>query len=126
MSRPDPAALGGPPHADGRDGGPDPDQVRGRATLRRGALAGALVGGLVGLAGLVAVTATGAGGRDGAVVVLFGLVAGLLVAAGWLLVAVLVDLLAGRRPVRRVLVATAVAVAAAFVSPVLALGALAG
>ena len=63
--------------------------------------------------------ASGGGGMAAAVWVTSSAVVGLLVAAGWLVLAALRDMVAGALPGRRRIVWTAGLFAAAFISPVL-------
>ena len=111
-------ASGSPPSA-----GAEAQRHRDASVLRRGLLVGALVW-LLGAGVLIGVAlSAGGGGRA----VLLGLtLAGALavvVLAAWLLVAGLLDVLADRLPGRRRLVWTAAVTLAAFVTPMLVLGA---
>ena len=94
-----------------------------RRVVRRAVVAGAStwlgVGGVL-LAGVL----LGRGrGREGLVVVLLALVLGALVTAGWLLLSIILDLVAGATPGRRRVAWAAGAFAFAFVAPMLVLGA---
>jgi hypothetical protein len=108
-----------------RPGGRHPDHDHGqdadrdRRTVRRGLAAGAAVWAAVG--GLLSTTqlAAGRGARGFAAGAALGLVFGLLAASGWLLLALLLDLLAGHRPSARRGLVTLAVVLAAMVSPVL-------
>lgn len=93
-----------------------------RRGLRAGLLTWAVVGGLL----LVAAVLVGGTGRLGLVAVMMGFVSGTLVTGGWLLLAGILDLAADRRLGRRRLAWTLGAVLAAFLSPVLIVGALGG
>jgi hypothetical protein len=102
---------------------PAPDAGRDRRVVRRGLLAGGVVWAVLGVALAVSQTAAGGGGRGVLAGILLGLVLGLIVASGWLLLALLVDIIAGQVPTRR-RVATSVAVlGAAMLSPLLLLAA---
>lgn len=96
---------------------------RDRTTLRRAALAGALVAAAVGLPLFVAVAVAGGSGRAGLAAVLLGLSVGGIVSAGWLLLAFLLDLLAGDPPSGARLALTLAAVLGAACLPVLLLAA---
>lgn len=93
-------------------------------TISRALRAGALTAAVLAVASTVAVLAGGGTGAGVAVFVMMALVLGILVCAGWLVLSVILDLLAGHMPDRRRLLWTAVAFVIAFVSPVLVLGAL--
>lgn len=74
------------------------ERRRDRTTVRRALLAGAVTWAVVGLPLLLAVVVGGGQGRAGVVVVLLGLTLGGVVATGWMLLATLLDLVAGARP----------------------------
>ncbi len=74
------------------------DRRRDRTTVRRALCAGAVTWAAIGVPLLVAVVFGGGDGRAGLVVVLLGLTLGGVVATGWMLLATLLDLLAGGRP----------------------------
>ncbi len=97
--------------------------ARDRTTLRRGLLAGGIAWAGVAVPRVVAAALGGAGGRTGLAAVLLGLCCGGLVASGWLLLAVLLDTLAGEPPGARRLRWTAAVVALTACSPVLFLAA---
>lgn len=81
----------------GRADGPAtaPDPRREARTLRRALLAGAGTAVVVG--GGLAIGLAAGGGAVSAVAALLGLALGLVVASGWLLLAALLDLVAGQR-----------------------------
>lgn len=98
-------------------------QSRDAAALRRGLLAGGIAW-LVGGGLLLGLTiAAGGGGRAGVRVVMLGLVLGLVVASGWLLLALVVDVLGDQVPGWRRLAVTAAVVVVTFLSPVFVVGA---
>lgn len=74
---------------------------RERTTVRRGLVAGALVGVVTGSPLVVTVVRAGGDGATGLVAVMMGLVAGAVVASAWLVLAAVLDLLAGEPPGRR-------------------------
>jgi hypothetical protein len=90
-----------------------------RRVVRRALRAGAAAGAALAVAALAANAAFGGDGAAALVWALSALVVGLLVAAGWLVLAALLDLVAGVLPGRRRLAWTAGLFAAAFVAPVL-------
>lgn len=96
---------------------------RDRETVRRGLRAGLLTWAAVAAALVVGALVTGGSGRAGAVAVALGLVVGALVASGWLLLALALDLLAGRFPDRRRTLWTAGVVLFTLLSPVFVVGA---
>lgn len=97
--------------------------ARDRTTLRRAFVAAAISAAAVALPVLLAVALGGGSGRAGVAAVLLGLTVGGLVASGWLLLAVLLDLLAGDPPgTARLLLTLGVLLASAF-APVLLLAA---
>jgi acyl dehydratase len=71
------------------------------------------------LLGLIANVAFGGDGLSAGVWVASAVVVGLLMASGWLVLALLLDLIAGHVPGQRRVIWTAVLFAVAFVSPVL-------
>ena len=96
---------------------------RDRTTLRRALVAGAVCAAAVGLPLLVAVVIGDGSGRAGLVAVLLGLTIGGLVASGWLLLAVLLDLLAGEPPSGTRLLLTLLVLLASAFAPLLLLAA---
>lgn len=97
--------------------------TRDRTTVRRALLAGTVAWGVVSLPLLVAVAVRGGSGQVGLAVVLLGLTVAGLVASAWLLLAVLLDLLAGEPPSAARLLITAGVVLLTGVAPVLFLAA---
>lgn len=97
-----------------------------RRVVRRALLAGALVWTFVAGVLLAGVIGSGGPGRHGLVVVLLGLTLGTLVAAGWLLLSIILDLLAGTAPGRHRVRWAASLFAVAVVCPMLVLGAAGG
>jgi Na+/melibiose symporter-like transporter len=95
---------------------------RDRTTLRRALAAGAIACVVVGLPLFAAAVPRG-GGRAGLVALLLGLTVGGIVASLWLLLAALLDLLAGHTPSDARLLWTLGVVLAAAASPVLLLAA---
>jgi hypothetical protein len=101
---------------------PDGDaSARDRRIVRRGLLAGGAVG--VGLAALLGIGLAGAGAAAIASGLWLGLAVGGFVAAGWLLLALGLDLMAGDRPSGRRLAWTAGVSLVALILPFLALAA---
>ncbi len=96
---------------------------RDRVTLRRAFLAGGIVWAAVGLPLLLAVAVGGGSGNAGLAAVLLGLSLGGIVTAGWLLLAVFLDLLAGDPPSGARLLWTVAALVGAALCPVLLLAA---
>ena len=94
---------------------------RDSTTVRRALKAGAVAAALV-VAGLVALTIAGSG-PGGAVVVTAAIALGSLITAAWLLLAGLLDVLAGEPPGRRRLAWTLGAVVVAMLGPFLLIGA---
>ena len=95
-----------------------------RRVVRRAFRAGALL--FAGLCVSLVPFGLASGGGGGAVLiwVTSALVAGLLVSSGWLVLALLLDLIAGTAPGRRRMVITAITFGLAFVAPVLPFAAL--
>jgi hypothetical protein len=96
---------------------------RDRTTLRRALAAGGIACAAVGLPFLLGVALGGGSGRAGVAAVLLGLTVGCIVGAGWLLLAVLLDLMAGEPPSGARLAWTLAAVLAAASCPALLLAA---
>lgn len=90
-----------------------------RRTLRRAVRAGVATATALALLGLIANAAFGGDGLSAGVWVASAVVVGLLMASGWLVLALLLDLIAGHVPGQRRVIWTAVLFAVAFVSPVL-------
>jgi hypothetical protein len=99
------------------------DARRDAVTIRRGLRAGAVVWVALGAVFTTVVIRAGGDGAAGLAAVMLGLTAGSLVASGWLLLAALLDLLAGARVGRRRVIVTAAVVLFAFASPMLVVGA---
>ena len=96
---------------------------RNRTTVRRALRAGTVVGAIIFVLGVVL---TGDGGIELPIVIMTALTAATFVNAAWLLVAYLLDVIAGDPPDRRRTVWTVVSVVAAMFGPFLLLGAVAG
>lgn len=92
---------------------------RDRTTVRRALLAGALTSTVIGLPLLVSAVVGGQGGAVALATVLLGLTLGGLVASAWLLLAGILDVMAGERPGLRRMVWTAALVGVTLVSPLL-------
>lgn len=92
--------------------------------IRRALVAGGAVAAVIAATLLVGVVIVGAGGAVGMAAVLGALTLGSLVAAAWLLLSVLFDLLAGRSPGPRRLWWGLGLGMVAFIAPVFVLGAL--
>lgn len=107
------------PGPDGATPGEQDRRVLRRA-LRAGVGTGVVLAALLGLANLL----FGGGGAAALVWVMASVVVGALVTAGWLVLVLLLDLIAGELPTRRRVVWTLIAFAVAFVSPVLPAAAL--
>jgi hypothetical protein len=95
-----------------------------RRVVRRALRAGAVVGAGLALLAVGGNALLGGDGRAAAVWITSCLVVGLLVAAGWLVLAALLDMASGSLPGGRRIAWTAGVVAAAFISPVIPAAAL--
>ncbi len=95
-----------------------------RRTIRRALRAGVLTALALGLLTVVGSTLSGGDGRAAAVWVASAVVVGMLVSAGWLVLAMILDLSAGVVPTRRRIVWTVGVFALAFVAPILPAAAL--
>jgi hypothetical protein len=91
--------------------------------VRRALLAGLIVWGVLSALLLSSIAVLGLGGREGATVVFLALCFGSATSSLWLLLALVLDTLAGERVGRRRLLWTAGAVLFTMITPVLVLGA---
>ena len=96
---------------------------RDRRIVRRALVAGGAVWAALAAVLLGFVLAAGLGGREGATVTFLALCFGSATTSGWLLLALLLDAIAGERVGRRRLVWTGAVVLFTLVCPVLVLGA---
>lgn len=101
-----------------RAGQLDPEAAD-RRILRRAVRAGGVIAAALALVGVTANIAFGGDGLSAGIWVGSAVVVGLLVASGWMILALLLDLIAGEVPGHRRVIWTAVLFALAFVSPVL-------